>query len=228
MSNRLGLWAIGIAVVLMAEGVRANDRVSQLDPPVVAKHRLAQTNSPTQITGVSLNPTGDGVEVILTTATGTLPIPQLTTDGNRTIAEIPNAILADGKPFQTEKPIDGINTVTVEQLPGNRVKVVILGQTAAPTTTIKSDRDRLTFSASPLRIQDADLEITVTGNRINNYRVPNASVTRTSAPIIDTPGSVQVIPRKVFKFAKKSPAIGMAILHGDGVLLISIAIAVKF
>ena len=210
MSKRLCLWAIGVAAVLIAQGARANERVvpatqrlGKLDTPAATvKDWLSQTPLLTQITGIKVNPTADEVEVILQTLAGTIPAAQLRTDGTTTIAEIPNAVLADGKPFQSEKPIYGITSITIEQLPGNRVKVAIVGQTAAPTAKIVSDTNRLIFSATPAQTTEGDIEITVRGNRTNSYRVPNASVTRTNTPIIDTPGSIQVIPRQIFQSQK--------------------------
>jgi iron complex outermembrane receptor protein len=49
---------------------------------------------PIQITGVRLNPTEQGLEVILETVDGELPAPTPTTADNKTIIKIPNAVLA--------------------------------------------------------------------------------------------------------------------------------------
>jgi iron complex outermembrane receptor protein len=142
--------------------------------------RISQ--SVVQVTGVKLNPTGAGLEVILETEAGQLLQAITRTEGKSAIADIENAQLAlpSGEEFRAQNPDRGIAEVTVTQLEGSRIRVTVTGQNAAPPAqVVKSDRG-LVLSVTP---ENSDaVEIVVTA-------------TRTAEVIQNIPRSVTVITR---------------------------------
>jgi iron complex outermembrane receptor protein len=92
-------------------------------PATTIKDWLSQSLTPDslsqssiQITGVQVNSTDDGINVILETAGGEALPGFTTTEGNSLIVNIPNAQLRlpEGKEFQQENPIEGIAVITVQ------------------------------------------------------------------------------------------------------------------
>jgi len=142
--------------------------------------RISQ--SVVQVTGVKLNPTGAGLEVILETEAGQLLQAITRTEGKSAIADIENAQLAlpSGEEFRAQNPDRGIAEVTVTQLEGSRIRVTVTGENAAPPAqVVKSDRG-LVLSVTP---ENSDaIEIVVTA-------------TRTAEVIQNIPRSVTVITR---------------------------------
>ncbi|NCJ08705.1 TonB-dependent receptor [Synechococcales cyanobacterium C] len=104
-----------------------------------------------RVTGVQVNPTETGLELVLQTDQGDLTVPTPVTVGNALIADIPNAILAlpDGNEFQQYSPINGIALVTVTSYAENQVRVAITGLNAPPTAEIRTDAQQLILSLSP-------------------------------------------------------------------------------
>jgi iron complex outermembrane recepter protein len=133
--------------IFMVQPVRAEKEKSErslqfpTETPQVADLERSQTSMTdllaqdksivaVQVTGVRINPTSNGVEVILETKDGIALQAQTRKEGNTIIAEIPNAVLAlpDGKNFQAEKPSPGITAIAIVQLEGNRIQIDITGE----------------------------------------------------------------------------------------------------
>jgi iron complex outermembrane recepter protein len=170
-------------------------------PSTQAADLLAQTADPAstiQVTGVRLNPTDKGIEIILKTAQGATLQPEASKNSNTTFfAEIPNAVLAlpDGKEFRVENPVTGIKTVTVTQLEGNVIQIQAIGENTVPTVAVKSEP--VPVAEEP---DEGEEEVVVTGDRPPDYRRPNTSTaTGTDIPIMETPFSVQVVPKEVIR-----------------------------
>ncbi len=93
-------------------------RLSEIEFPLTRAEWLSQdvpptpveANSVVQVTGIQLNPTTDGIEVVLETAEGEVVTPSTEVVGNALIAEIPNAVLAlpEGEAFEQFNPAPGI------------------------------------------------------------------------------------------------------------------------
>lgn len=174
-------------------------RIKDIDrPATTVKEWLSQTppppQAPIQVTGVRLNPTDAGLEIILQTASPTqLQAVRSVEDKTLTI-EISNAVLAlpNQQPFQSETTTE---TVTATQLEGNRIRVQVVGKTTLPNATVIAQSNPI--SQQP---DEDEEEITVTGNQTPTYRVPNANTaTKTDTPIRDVPASIQVIPRQLIE-----------------------------
>ena len=144
----------------------------------------SQTPQVLQITGVRLQETEDGLEVVLETPTGELSAPESLIDGNVLIADIPNAVLAlpDQKEFTTENPAAGIAAITVTQQENNQVRVLVTEIEDTPTLQIGANNGGLTLNISAAT-SDPDIEITVTAQK----RTEDAQ---------DVPLSLTVIPRQ--------------------------------
>ena len=171
-----------------------------------ASELLAQSPANSvQITGVKLNPSANGLEVVLETARGAFSTPVAQTSGRLVYFDIPNATLAlpSGDRFVAENPAEGVANVSVSQANDSYVRVIVTGVKTPPQASVSS----VSANPNPPVTQvpddaDEEEEITVTGegDRPPIYRVPNASTaTRTDTAIIDTPQSIQVVPQQVLK-----------------------------
>jgi len=155
-----------------------------------------------QITGVRVEETETGLQVILETADGALDVPETRSLGNALIADIANATIAEE--FSQANPIEGIALVSVTQLPDNRVRVVITGTDAPPVAEVTSEAQGLTFA---IRLGEADtaaeedaIQVVVTGEQNEGYNPSNSSTaTRTDTPLRDIPQSITVIPQEVIR-----------------------------
>lgn len=174
-----------------ATAISAIPRVKKPQPVfTTVREWLAQDAQPNpiQITEVRLNPTEQGLEVILETVDGGLPAPAPTTAGNKTIVEIPNAVLAlpDGQGFQSSDPEDGIASVSVTQLNETTVRVVVAGTEKAAAVQVRSSGRSLTLSVTPAL---EEVEIVVTAQK----RPESAQ---------NVPISLTVIPRQTLEDAQ--------------------------
>ncbi|ERN43017.1 TonB-dependent siderophore receptor [Rubidibacter lacunae KORDI 51-2] len=160
-----------------------------------------------EITNVRIEETADGLRLQLAT-TGQLATPETSVTGNAAIADIPNAVLnlPAGEELIVSNPAAGIALVNISNLPDNQVRIAITGTDAPPAVEIGLGAMGLVANAIPnddtVQVTDEDLiQIGVTGQVVaDDYFVPDASTaTRTATPILDTPASIQVIPRAVLE-----------------------------
>lgn len=173
-------------------------------PATTVKERVAQIEAATvQVTGVSLNPTETGLEIVLQPAEGKLLQLESTrfrSEGTSLIADIPNAVLMlpEGGEFVAENPISDVARVQVVQQDVSNIQVTVTGNNALPDSEVVLKTGELAYSLYP-EVDDPDEEIVVTGEQ-NSYRVPNATTaTRMDTPLRDIPQSIQVIPQQVLE-----------------------------
>jgi len=171
-----------------------------------------------QVTGVRLNRTDGGLELILETASGASPQIFTTSSENSLIIDVLNAQLAlpDGDEFRQENPTEEIAEISLIQLTPNNIQVVITGTTALPEAEVVPDSQGLVVNVStasdtaevvpeqgaPETLEtEQEIEIVVTQTQAGErYLVPNATTgTRTETPLSDVPQSIQVIPRQVLE-----------------------------
>nr|WP_172193221.1 TonB-dependent siderophore receptor [Microcoleus asticus] len=158
------------------------------------------SQSVVQVTGVRLNPTASGLQVILETPDGQVLQATTRIEGKSAIADIENAQLAlpSGAGFQASSADRGIASVTVTQLEGNRIQVSVTGIKAAPTSEVVNSARGLVLGVTPS--PQEDINIIVTADQQTPYRAPDASTaTRTDTPIRDIPQSIQVVPQEVIQ-----------------------------
>lgn len=115
---------------------------------VVAQPVRADVN---KITAVELNPTKEGIEVILN-ATDNKPLQVfMSSYGNTFVVNIVNTQLQlpDSKVFRQENPIAGIAAVTVNASGTNSIRVVVTGKTELPQAQVRQSDRSLTLSLTP-------------------------------------------------------------------------------
>ncbi|MEM9505835.1 MAG: TonB-dependent receptor plug domain-containing protein, partial [Cyanobacteria bacterium P01_E01_bin.43] len=171
-----------------------------------AEPAIAQAQT-VAITDVQIEETADGFSLRLE-ASGELAVPATSVTGNAAIADIPNAVLQlpDSEEFFASDPAAGISLINVTNLPDNQVRVAITGTDAPPAVNLSIAPTGLTISGVPgdptAQTPDEEaIQVVVTGEGDDDdYFVPNASIaTGTDTPILDTPASIQVIPRQVLE-----------------------------
>jgi iron complex outermembrane receptor protein len=212
-------WVNGVVFLLIAQPAWAQDFEHESSEPVSAIPALSELKQPAttveewvsqfparqvQITGVQINITEVGIEVILE-STGDLNAPLTSIVGNALIVEIPDAVLAlpDRDEFQQANPIAGIALVSVTSLPNNRVRVAITGVDAPPVAVVSPSPQGLALTITPgieTTATDEDaIQVVVTGEQ-DGYAPSNATTaTRTETPLNEIPQSIQVIPRQVLE-----------------------------
>lgn len=188
-----------------------------------------------QVTGVTLNPTETGIEILLATPNSNALEPVTFSVGKTYIANIPNAVLSlpQGKEFRGANPTNGIASVSVKQATPNSVRVTVVGVVVSPQVELYDSPDEglvlsLIPAASPQQPQtqpspeepaaqtDEPIEIIVTGEQ-DRYRVPNATTgTKTDTLLRDIPQSIQVVPRQVIE-DQKATQLGDAVRNVSGV-----------
>jgi iron complex outermembrane receptor protein len=102
-----------------------------------------------QVTGVQLNPTDTGIEVILINPNAASLEVLPTIDSNTYIANIPNAQLRlpSGNTFRRDNPTAGITAVTVTNSDANSIRVTVIGSSGLPTVELFDSDDSLIFIA---------------------------------------------------------------------------------
>ncbi|MEM8674690.1 MAG: TonB-dependent siderophore receptor [Cyanobacteria bacterium P01_G01_bin.67] len=170
---------------------------------------IAQSNL-TRVTGVEVNQTESGLELILKTEAGSERlVPLILPEGNDLVIDILDATLAFSiRNGVTEtNPTPGINKITVSKANENSIRVRITGANQTPSAEVVPGRDDLVLSVTPQDTTaqeepDEQIDIIATGQADDedSYLVPAArSLLKTDVELRDTPGAVQVIPQEVFK-----------------------------
>ncbi|MEO0489450.1 MAG: TonB-dependent receptor plug domain-containing protein, partial [Cyanobacteria bacterium J06659_2] len=156
----------------------------------------------TQITGVQIEETEAGLQIVFETAAGELATPTTQTVGNALIADIPNAVLAlpEGDAFEQFEPAAGIALVQVTNEPGDRVRVAITGTDAPPVGEVTATGLAVTLGEAIAGAEDDAIQVVVTGEGDEGYNPSSASTaTRTDTPLRDIPQSIQVVPQQVIE-----------------------------
>ncbi len=107
--------------------------------------------APVQVTGVQLNRTASGVDVVLQTKTGDRPQVFAVNRGNNWTADLPSSQLRlqGGKNFRRDNPAPGIASVTVAPLDANSVRVTVAGKAGAPVgQVVRPEQGGVTLSVN--------------------------------------------------------------------------------
>jgi iron complex outermembrane recepter protein len=169
---------------------------------------LAQQSNLTRVTGVEVNQTNRGLEVILKTVAKQRLVPLILPEGKNLVIEIPDATLAftirNG--VSQTNPSPGIRAVNLTKIDNSNIRLTITGANQAPRAEVVPSNQNLVLSINSQRTTaqqkpDETIEVIATEEgEENNYYVPNASTaTKTDIPIRDIPSSIQVIPNQVLK-----------------------------
>jgi iron complex outermembrane receptor protein len=103
-----------------------------------------------KVTDVQLNPTADGLEVILETASGASPQVNTFSENQTLLIDLSNAQLnlRGGREFRSENPAQGITSVTVTSLSANSIRVTVTGDRAVPKAQVIPSPQGLVLSLS--------------------------------------------------------------------------------
>ncbi|MBD2068743.1 TonB-dependent receptor plug domain-containing protein [Leptolyngbya sp. FACHB-671] len=184
-------------------------QISELEPSATTVDewitQIAQSST-VEIIEIQVNPSDFGLEVTLE-ITGTQPTPSTSVIGNALIINIPDAVLSlpDADEFQQSNPAEGIALISATNLPNNRVRVAITGADAPPTVSINAVDQNLilsiTSNAQSIEATEEDaIQVVVTDEQEEGYIVDNSTTaTRTDTPILEVPGSIQVVPQQVIQ-----------------------------
>jgi iron complex outermembrane recepter protein len=167
----------------------------------LSQQSVSGTTVPLQVTGVKVNQTAQGLEVVLETATGQAIQTTSRIEGNRLVFDVPNAVLAlpGSQTFELEKPSAAVERVTVTQADPTSIRINIIGVDRLPAAQVVAGKGA-EVATTPEKVEDDEIEITVTGEQANPYRVPNASTaTKTDTPLRDIPQSIQVVPQQLIR-----------------------------
>ena len=171
---------------------------------------LAQIEaSLTQITGVQIEETATGLQIVLETAEGELTTPTTQIVGNALIANIPNAVLAlpEDESFEQFGPAEGIALVQVTNEPGDQVRVAITGTDAPPVGEVTATGLAVTLGEAVAGAGDDAIQVVVTGE----------VGTRTETALRDVPQSIQVIPQPVIE-EQNALRLGEVLRNASGVV----------
>jgi iron complex outermembrane recepter protein len=118
-----------------------------------AKLLLVQENNTAsvKVTGVKVNTTDKGIEVILESANPDALEPTNKSTENSFIVDIPNAVLSlsGGKDFSIANPVNGIVSVTVTQADAKTVRLTVTGEAGLPTAELFDSEEGLIFEVVP-------------------------------------------------------------------------------
>ena len=188
---------------------------------------LAQGNV-TRVTGVEVNQTPDGLELILETVAGSERlVPLILPQGNDLVIDILDATLAFSirNGVTRLNPAPGIDRITVNRADDNSIQVRITGENKALSADVVPGRDNLVLSVTPddttaEQEPDEEIEIIATGEaEEDDYYVPDATTaTRTDTPLRDIPQSIQIVPREVIE-DQGVTRIGDALRNVSGVTI---------
>lgn len=195
-----------------AESQGIGERVQEIGNREQELEGFAQA-SPAQITGIQLNSTPEGLEILLETTAGASTLVRSYQSGEQFISEISNAQLAlpGADTFRQENPTEEIASVSATSLDGNRVQIVVTGTAAAPTGQVflRQGQGLVVRTAIPVETtqqptpeEEAPLELEVTAERETDggYQVEAATTaTGTETPLKDIPLSIQVVPQEVIE-----------------------------
>ncbi|NJL58011.1 TonB-dependent receptor plug domain-containing protein [bacterium] len=177
----------------------------------------------TQIDGIQIRPVNGTLEIRLETTEGRTPQAFTTSYGRTVIIDLISTQLnlPDRDRILQDNPADGIESIRVEPLDTNSVRITIVGRDRAPTATLTPDTGTLVVAVSTAEVtaeqppeaptdeatpdapptpEDDTLRVIVTGEEDEDYLVPEATTgTRTETPIFEVPQAIQVIPERILE-----------------------------
>ena len=113
---------------------------------LICQTAIAQTIQPIQITGIQLNQTDDGLELIIDTASQTTPEVNSNIEDNKFIIELTNVQWLPESTFSQRNPVEGISSITAVPQGNNKILVTIEGEEEAPIAQLVSTSPKIVFN----------------------------------------------------------------------------------
>lgn len=188
-------------------------RISDIQRPHTSvKEWLAQQqpSGVISVTGVRLNQTRSGLEVILETTASDKLQPTIKSEGNNFIADILNAQLrlTSGNSFRQENPAAGITEVTVTNQDTNSIRITVVGAASVPKVELFDSDEGLVIGLTPTT-PDTDKPSSETQPKPSADKKPNEPdieiiVTAQKRPeqSQEVPISITVIPQQELEDAQ--------------------------
>lgn len=159
-----------------------------------------------KLTGVQLNPTSSGLNLVFQTSTDTRPQVFTSKRGNVLVVDMINAQLRlpQGNNLRQNKPAPGIDSVVINQIDPNSVRMIVTGSNGAPNSQMQQGRGQgitlsITASGAATAAAPGNRQVGRTGFRPGQTRtaqrplVPNPNVTIDGAPA-SPPSTAQAAP----------------------------------
>ncbi len=168
----------------------------------IASHPVqAQT---TEITAIELIPTQAGLELLVSTATELTPSQIFSfADGNTLIIELVNVQLQPGLVSNQTNPVEGIESVEFDPVGGDRLQILVTGQTGTPVADLVPTAAGLTVQVTPpsqaSETDPPEMDSPEMVDEPDSDEEPLLIVvtaTRTAEEAVDVPRSVTVIDRE--------------------------------
>ncbi len=168
------------------------------------------------VTGITINQTSTGLELVLETPQGQQLRSLIFPDENQIIIEIINGRLElpNQEEFEIQDPRAGIQEITVSQLDETTIEIIITGDQNTPTADLVFSESNFVLSVNPnitedptippdnqqIEPGDETIELVVTAEGQNPLIVDEPdSVFRGEIPLRDVPRSIQLIPSEIFE-----------------------------
>jgi iron complex outermembrane recepter protein len=178
--------------------VKARDLLAQSE---VRRQNLAQNSQSnlTRVTGIELNQTDNGLDVILKTAAGeTKLVPLILPEGKNLVIDLLDATLAFGIRNGVTKlnPAPGITAINLAKVDASSIRLTITGESKTPSAEVVPSRQNLVLNVTPEKttaqqpepepVEEIEIIVTEVG-------------TRTETDPQDVPQTIQTIPQEVIE-----------------------------
>lgn len=193
---------LGVIVAgIISQGVEAKE-------PQTLRNARYLVQNPTEavvVTGVELNSTDQGLEIILETANQDSLQPIIFPEDQTLVIEILGAVLQlpQESDFRADNPTPEISNITIEQLEDNIIQIRVKGKNQVPGAEVLPSLENLVLILTPTletATPETEIEIVATEDQEDNYYVPRTTTaTGTDTPLIDIPQSVQIVPEKIIR-----------------------------
>ena len=183
--------------VVRAEGAEAAEEAEEAVKNTAAD-LLAQGNL-TRVTGIEIDRTELGLEVILETAAGSERlVPLILPEGNDLVIDILDATLGfELRNGVTElNPAPGIEQVQLTKVDESSIRLTITGESQTPNAEIVPSRQNLVLSVTPEQTTAQEDEPT---EEIDIIVTSTTVGTRTETNLQEVPQSVQIIPQETLE-----------------------------
>jgi iron complex outermembrane receptor protein len=174
----------------------------------VSESSLLIAQGITQVTGVQVNQTESGLELILETPKGKKLVPLILPEGNNLVIDLLDATLAltAGNEFRESNPAPGIREILLTQVDESSLRLTITGESQTPSAEVVPSGQNLVLNVTPKAVAtdtpDEEIDVIATGEAEteDDYTVEEATTaTRTDTPLKDIPQSIQVVPQQVIE-----------------------------
>ena len=194
--------------VAIERDVKINHNNLQKSTIKASKSSLLVAQGITQVTGVQVNQTESGLELILETVAGREKlVPLILPKGNNLVIDLLDATLAlpAGDEFRENNPVPGIREILLTQVDESSLRLTITGENQTPSAEVAPSPQNLVLNVTPEAVAretpEGEIEVIATGEgEDNDYVVEEATTaTRTDTPLKDIPQSIQVVPQQVIE-----------------------------